>query len=691
MVTADVPPTSPSDGELWYNSAQGKLKIYYEDVDSSQWVDTNGGGSSQVVSYSDFTGATSTTDGTAGLVIKPSAGDEGKYLKGDGTWATVTSSGSGIALTDLSVVKPNPAANGSGDVTYDNTTGAFTYTPPVIPAAQVQSDWDATAPSGGLGVILNKPYVPPFAEIADPANNIDSGKVLKWNGTQWAPGTDISGGGTSSAQEHDMWWLATQSAVQIDHDGNFRPGYANAPSTIGSGTAELGDFGRVTQVGFAKSGDGMTEENGVFTFPTTGQWRVKSTVFGYGRETGAQAGKFVSAITYSSDYSEPTNSTYNTYLECIGEPKCSERTSSNNYTEAIRYETGTTSTSAGNAIANIFDGDNATFVDMGIGHADISFLWLTHAKLTDVVKITIGYDGHGWVGYNGVGKDSAICDRVDNGQPYGANGVTGSPTEIILYDGTSNNTPIYSGLLTNLNFIEYTDANGTGGSNRGPGSKCHVYYIKVQRLVDNVLTEITYNAPATNPTWTEVNRQMSVMDSQTYPHYSEVSAEYVFNITDTSTQKVRFELDDSSHAMHLDNNGLKQSRFFFQKLEGIQGLPGQDGDDGEDGADGAADFLTLTDTPNDFTGQDGKFLKVKSTEDGLEFTDAPTGGGGANVSTDDTPPASPSDGDLWWDSQNGRLSVYYEDANSSQWVDASGRGVLNAPTPSFQSKWNIPL
>ena len=335
----------------------------------------------------------------------------------------------------------------------------------------------------------------------------------------------------------------------------------------------------------------------------------------------------------------------------------------------------------------VFNGSSASYTEMHTSHADLSILWLTHQQLTDVVKIVVGYDGDGWLGLGGVGNNPANLP-VEGGGTW-TSGVTGSPTELVLWDGTSNNTPAFSGQLQYLNFTGYPQTGAPGGAITGATSVCHLYYIKIQRSTDNVLTTITYT-PNTS-TWTEVNRQMSVMDSQTYPHYSEVSTEYVFNITDTSTQKVRFELDNSSHAMHLDNNGLKQSRFFFQKLEGIQGQPGQDGDDGEDGADGAADFLTLTDTPNDFTGQDGKFLKVKSTEDGLEFTDAPTGGGGANVSTDDTPPASPSDGDLWWDSQNGRLSVYYEDANSSQWVDASGRGVLNAPTPSFQSKWNIPL
>ena len=71
----------------------------------------------------------------------------------------------------------------------------------------------------------------------------------------------------------------------------------------------------------------------------------------------------------------------------------------------------------------------------------------------------------------------------------------------------------------------------------------------------------------------------------------------------------------------------------------------------------------------------------------------PTGppGSGANVTTSDTAPSSPSDGDLWWDSQNGRLLVYYEDANSSQWVDASGRGVNNSGTSFSTSNWSVPL
>jgi hypothetical protein len=48
---------------------------------------------------------------------------------------------------------------------------------------------------------------------------------------------------------------------------------------------------------------------------------------------------------------------------------------------------------------------------------------------------------------------------------------------------------------------------------------------------------------------------------------------------------------------------------------------------------------------------------------------SPVGGGGATIS--DTAPASPSAGDLWWNSANGQMYTYYNDGTSSQWVVAN--------------------
>ncbi len=48
----------------------------------------------------------------------------------------------------------------------------------------------------------------------------------------------------------------------------------------------------------------------------------------------------------------------------------------------------------------------------------------------------------------------------------------------------------------------------------------------------------------------------------------------------------------------------------------------------------------------------------------------------ANIHVGDTPPLDPEPGDLWWDSSNdsGRLYMFYEDVDSTQWVEASPSG-----------------
>jgi len=66
------------------------------------------------------------------------------------------------------------------------------------------------------------------------------------------------------------------------------------------------------------------------------------------------------------------------------------------------------------------------------------------------------------------------------------------------------------------------------------------------------------------------------------------------------------------------------------------------------------------------------------------------GGGGASVTVDATAPASPSNGDLWWDTNNGEMYLYYDDGSSQQWVDAAGPSVAvqsTAPTGYEGQLW----
>jgi hypothetical protein len=56
---------------------------------------------------------------------------------------------------------------------------------------------------------------------------------------------------------------------------------------------------------------------------------------------------------------------------------------------------------------------------------------------------------------------------------------------------------------------------------------------------------------------------------------------------------------------------------------------------------------------------------------GIKGADGTGGGGTSSVTTSDTPPATPHDGDMWWKTDSGVLYVYYDDGDSQQWVQAT--------------------
>lgn len=83
--------------------------------------------------YSDFTGATSSTAGVAGLVPAPAAGDDTKFLSGNGLWTTVSQYSLPIAsANDLGGIKvgtnlsidSNTGVLDATDTTYSDFTGA---------------------------------------------------------------------------------------------------------------------------------------------------------------------------------------------------------------------------------------------------------------------------------------------------------------------------------------------------------------------------------------------------------------------------------------------------------------------------------------------------------------------------------------------------------------------------------------
>ena len=71
----------------------------------------------------------------------------------------VVSGGSGIALTDLSVGAA-ASASGSGAIAYNNTTGVFTYTPPLLSLYATTASLATVATSGAYSDLSGTPSIP---------------------------------------------------------------------------------------------------------------------------------------------------------------------------------------------------------------------------------------------------------------------------------------------------------------------------------------------------------------------------------------------------------------------------------------------------------------------------------------------------------------------------------------------------
>ena len=95
------------------------------------------------------------------------------------------------------------------------------------------------------------------------------------------------------------------------------------------------------------------------------------------------------------------------------------------------------------------------------------------------------------------------------------------------------------------------------------------------------------------------------------------------------------------------------------ELTGTGYLQLPSGTDGERPGTPVEGMLRWNDTSNVFEGYDGNVWgKI---------------GGGAAVQS--AAPSSANEGDLWYDTDDGRMFVYYNDGSSSQWVDASPNGI----------------
>jgi len=124
---SDTPPTNPLCGDIWYESDTGKLFVYYQDIDSKQWVQVGGSSDLNTADFLPLSGGTLSGTVSFGNTLATNLADP-IAAQDAATKAYVDNHLPAI----VGGVNPSTDSNGnaiqSGDLWYDTVSGRlFVY------------------------------------------------------------------------------------------------------------------------------------------------------------------------------------------------------------------------------------------------------------------------------------------------------------------------------------------------------------------------------------------------------------------------------------------------------------------------------------------------------------------------------------------------------------------------------------
>ena len=152
--------------------------------------------------YSNFVGATSQADGSAGLVPAPTTSDVDKYLKSDGTWATVSGGGGGSTVT----ITPSLASGIKvADYSIDSTSGSL-YAPINADDMTLSAYNALTTAQKNDGTVR---FIPEVKQTAYDMSNITEFNGATMTNTSTSNSTTVAWNGSTTASVTDVFYYTT--------------------------------------------------------------------------------------------------------------------------------------------------------------------------------------------------------------------------------------------------------------------------------------------------------------------------------------------------------------------------------------------------------------------------------------------------------------------------------------------------
>ena len=264
---SDTAPSSPSNGDLWYKSDEGRLKIYYTDGDSNQWVDAHPIGTGSSYGDSNVDTHLNTSSASASEVLS--------WNGNDYAWIA-QSSGGGVSLTSFSVVSNSP---GSAALSYNNTNGTFTYTPPDVSGFLTSIPVASSSVLGGIKIGTNLSIDGNgVVSSTDTVYSLPTASSTVLGGVKIGSGIDITAGVISTTTPTQIT-VADESSDDScyplfvkDSTGNLEPKTGtNLKFNSASGQIEAGGFKKTggSSSEFLKA-DGSVDSSAYHVFPPGG-------------------------------------------------------------------------------------------------------------------------------------------------------------------------------------------------------------------------------------------------------------------------------------------------------------------------------------------------------------------------------------------------------------------------------------